>query len=1222
MKLERLILVNWGQMRPGNYEIGGMTLLTGETGSGKSTMLDAVQTVMTAAYKGMLSYNSAQDEVQQSQRRGKTKRNVESYVVGAEYSKFSRPEGAQGYLAAVFRPEPNEDGAKLFTAVIAASARVDGSGETRQAKQESFSMFLVDDAVLTYEDFMVDPERGKCVATEQIGRRLKGKYPRVLEFHDKKMDYLCALYGRFRGKPSVTRDEAFNAGKAWVQSIAYKPIGSVHELVRDEILDFDARQLQQDIERISGLMKEVSNLRKEGQRLQTSVKLLDNLSTALTKTTMAHEGALVHDLFTARLKLKLDDEQVAACDRTIAEASTKADKLNAEIAARKLDKDRLTDQQIEISARMLGIPGLQQKQDYEGRIANASRDARKVLRKLQEALVAAGLLDQRAQHIVEHPVVEGFADINERMQAVAEAYAKTPLDGLSQHLQSVTAALSADTLQPSQLTEIAEAFSSDSRTSLNTLFQALVGVESSLLLTLNTQLTLLDPRVTQANAAVTELDSQIATLAKGEVPYPPAIQLAVSRIRERYPEANVQVLCDVVEPASAGWQPAIEGYLGGARYNLIVDTKWEAKVLDFARERNLNVKVIQGSLCLENMHRRQLPEDSIVHELRSENQVAWAYLVDQYGPVIKVENSEALRRTSRGLTKDGKGAGSRTMFAVEEKKLVFGTAARAAQLESVKLEREAAKDRASSLTSTKETLTTLNRHLVGLKEPVFDAVALDTHAAEIEQAQQGLATLDLHGVEELKAALDDVKTQLSDLEVKDNNARDDVTRSEEAIKNNSEEKQSLANRRLSLLDALDSVVARVKSLTQVNSTLAYNGLSDKAAALLNRPGVTLAVAQGGAEQLPKPEAAFYHALEALSAFHLQCRSDEMFPDALAYGGASESFDASYARAVRLLESVDARLKSLRSIGLYNNQLELENAVKSFNDVFTKNFCVDIKDRVDEGIKTLRQMNKELENLKFGQDKFTIDWSRWEPELKEYLEFFAAVTQLTESSESLDLFGDNELSGKHVEIRDRLVALLLADDQERASKELLRIADYRNYRRYDIFNDSDSGGRIRLSQWGTGSGGQLETPAYIVRAAVVTNRLRIFEKGPSLKLLVNDESFSRMDEARARAVLEFLRDKLNLQIISAMPTRSTGAFKDEFSYEYSFTRLSPVENGELDFTTECDERVLKTDKMRELWEQQRQLAREKAKRQFDLAEPEFPGLVEPAEASAHAEGVVQ
>lgn len=56
MKLDRIVLVNWGQLRPGDYDLGNMTLLTGPTGAGKSTMLDGLQTIMTAAYQGSLAY--------------------------------------------------------------------------------------------------------------------------------------------------------------------------------------------------------------------------------------------------------------------------------------------------------------------------------------------------------------------------------------------------------------------------------------------------------------------------------------------------------------------------------------------------------------------------------------------------------------------------------------------------------------------------------------------------------------------------------------------------------------------------------------------------------------------------------------------------------------------------------------------------------------------------------------------------------------------------------------------------------------------------------------------------------------------------------------------------------------------------------------------------------------------------------------------------------------
>lgn len=294
---------------------------------------------------------------------------------------------------------------------------------------------------------------------------------------------------------------------------------------------------------------------------------------------------------------------------------------------------------------------------------------------------------------------------------------------------------------------------------------------------------------------------------------------------------------------------------------------------------------------------------------------------------------------------------------------------------------------------------------------------------------------------------------------------------------------------------------------------------------------------------------------------------------------------------------------LEGVGLYNNRNEVGKAERSFHDVFTKQFCVEIKAKVDDGVRTLRHMNAELQNLKFGTDRFTIDWSKWEPEFEDYYGFFKAVAELADSPDTVDLFAETTLSDKHQAVRDRLVKLLLDKDQERAERDLLRIADYRNYRRYEIWNESDSGGRIALSTWGTGSGGQLETPAYIVRAAVVTNRMKLFDKGPSLRLLVSDESFSRMDELRARAVLRYLRDSLGLQLISAMPTRGAGGLRPEFDREFSFSRAGvDAMNGELDFIIECDERHFKQDRMREMWDAHRERAREKARLAFEAKEP--------------------
>lgn len=1225
MKIDRLSLVNWGQLRPADYGWGDLTLLTGETGSGKSTMLDGLQTVMTAAYPGILNYNPGQNEVTQGQRRGKTKRSLESYVVGAEYSKFSRPEGAQGFMSAVFRPSKGEEHLKPFTALIAASALVDGTGNTRQAHLQHMAMAIVDDAALSYADFMLDVEAGECVEVSHIIQHLKAKYSRVQDFHDKKRDYLCGLYGRFRGKTGVTWDEAQHAAKAWVQSIAYQPIGSVHDLVRNEILNFDSKQLQQDIERIRGLMRQVTNLRQEGERLEKNVGRLGILQTAINKTTTTYEQHVVQDMLVARLRLKMDEETIAAKTRKIKTTRETVHQEKTKISSWGLRVDGLDKSRINLAARLQGIPANAKKQDLDKRLADATATARMTLATLTDSLAAAGTLEECAKALIARSVPAALPKLNAAVSAVARALGQTELPRMAEYREAVRAAGADAELNVERLFDLVQAFSG-TNTGITRVYETLVGSDESVSLAVAAETATLDKEIADARGTVRELGRQKALLAAGQVDYPREVRRALDLLREQYGQANVQVLCDLVDPKSDEWQPAIEGYMGAARFHLIVDSQWEAPALEFIRSKSLMATVVQGEFCVKNAAGKVLQQGSIVHDLSSANPVAWAYLVEQFGSVIKVSDadSEVLRFTSRGITLKGRGAGARTLYTCAVKEQVFGRKAREAALLRVTAELKIAEGEVSRLSRLKDELDAVKQLVQGIREPHFDALPLRTAAADISEARAALARLDLTELtditEELNRVIAEIgqfNTNIKAAEVNLVNLGNTITSAENAIK-------AVEANKLARLDALDQQIARMKHLVETNPQLTYTVLAAQV-----EDALTLGAADSAREALEtdkadahaKREERWLGAVrEALLEYNGQAKADERFADALPHLSEEAAFDQYYAPLVVLARTVSDTLESLRGIGLYTNRAELHEAEKSFHDVFTKQFCVEIKSKVDEGISTLRLMNKELENLKFGSDCFSIDWSTWEPEFQDYLSFFDAVTRLAESPETVDLFGETELSPKHIEVRDRLTKLLLDADQERATKELLRIADYRNYRRYDIWNNSESGGPIRLSEWGTGSGGQLETPAYIVRAAVVTNRLKLFEKGPSLKVLVSDESFAKMDEPRARAVLAFLRDNLDLQVISAMPTMKAGALKDEFNREYSFTRMGPVQHGELDFMFECDERIFKTDKMRELWARQRADVRQKTRQLFDEIEPE-PAVEPPSGVEASLAGAI-
>lgn len=1203
MKLDRLVLVNWGQLRPGNYDLSNMTLLTGPTGAGKSTMLDGLQTIMTAAYQGIVAYNPGQDEVQQGQRRGKSKRTLESFVVGAEYSRFSRPSGAQGYIAAVFRPDADEVLARPFTALVAVAARVDGAGERRDPKLERLVLVIVEDAALSVDEFFEDVELGECVAVEDIAKRLKAKYPKVAVYDDHKRDYLCGLYGRFRGRTSIAWDEAQNAAKAWSQSISYKPIGSVHELVRDDILEFDGKALQESITRISDLMRQVTSLKLEGKRIEATVTRLRDLRDAIGKTSNTFEEQVKLDLLLSRMQLAAGDERIAEerkaiqADKSVIERSEQKIKLQSQL------RKSVDDNRIAISGRLQGNAAHTEKQVLDARLERAAGAARDKLGELQASLHAAAQIKQVADRLVERPVPEEFPKLRASVTAVGRAIAQTNVERLSGLLDSIIATSSDDVLSVERLFQLASAFDGIDA-GLSELHSALGGTGESVLVATAMEATSLDQLIETTRKQRNELAERKQRLASGAGNYNRDTVLALERIREQMPDAGVQVLCDLVEPVSVEWQSAIEAYLDGARFNLIVKPEYEAPTIDFLKSWGSRSKVVQGKRCLEKADANRVPSDSIIHELRTEHPIAHAYLIEQYGPVVKVADSEALRGTPRGLTKDGKGSASMTMFACERRDLVLGRRAR----------EQALFETTESLTRIDQDLVRLGKlqnvlseyrgSLGGLKEPIFNAEPLAQHAGELDAVRRSLSQLDLTEVEQFRAELVRLEGVLAGHDVEIEAARAEVTLAGKRISDADQQIRTIEAGRYARVQEWETQIGRLKRLCESNPERTYSVMAQEVELLLVARALTLAELHAKLTRTRgQPEFLLGDVREALTEYNGAVRQEERFQSPLPHLPDATLFDPYYGPLVQLGLAVGALHRGLEGIGLYNHRAKVEEAEHSFHDVFTKQFCVEIKSKVDEGVRTLRQLNMELEKLKFGTDRFTIDWSKWEPEFQEYYTFFTAVAELADSPDTVDLFGETELSPKQIEVRDRLVKLLLDQDQERAARELLRIADYRNYRRYEIWNDSESGGRIALSAWGTGSGGQLETPAYIVRAAVVTNRMKLFDKGASLKLLVSDESFSKMDETRAKAVLRYLRDSLGLQIICAMPTRNAGGLRPEFDREYSYSRVNVPENGELDFILECDERVFQSDRMRELWERQRQEARQQAKLTFETAESE-------------------
>ena len=97
--------------------------------------------------------------------------------------------------------------------------------------------------------------------------------PEVVQRFEDKTSYLTHLYGAMMGKTAVSEAEAFRAAKSIVKAMAYKELGNVNDLVRDEILD--AHDFSRDLDKMRELMRSMASLKAEAERLQLNIERLE-----------------------------------------------------------------------------------------------------------------------------------------------------------------------------------------------------------------------------------------------------------------------------------------------------------------------------------------------------------------------------------------------------------------------------------------------------------------------------------------------------------------------------------------------------------------------------------------------------------------------------------------------------------------------------------------------------------------------------------------------------------------------------------------------------------------------------------------------------------------------------------------------------------------------------------------------------------------------------------
>ncbi|TVQ96645.1 MAG: hypothetical protein EA403_15855, partial [Spirochaetaceae bacterium] len=289
--LTRVRLINWHFFTDTTINVGQATLLAGDNGSGKSTIIDAIQYALVA-YINRITFNAAATD----RRAGRT---LESYCrckVGSESLDYVRGD-CISHVALEFRGD-----GRSFCAGVAVQAFRDGETKEAQWVLETGRLedlpFLQDDALLPVPRFkeLLRAQGGVPCATK---KDYSSRLTHLLHVHRRNADFNPYL-------------------EALVRSVNFTPFTSVHDFVCNYILEERALD-------ISAMRENLLNYREAEREADAVQRRIDWLKRVVESADQVERLArqIIHqNYYKLRLEREETESEIAATRRALAEAQS------------------------------------------------------------------------------------------------------------------------------------------------------------------------------------------------------------------------------------------------------------------------------------------------------------------------------------------------------------------------------------------------------------------------------------------------------------------------------------------------------------------------------------------------------------------------------------------------------------------------------------------------------------------------------------------------------------------------------------------------------------------------------------------------------------------------------------------------------------------------------------------------------------------------------------
>jgi uncharacterized protein YPO0396 len=1091
-RIETIRLVQWYHFQDETIPIGAGCLFLGDNGSGKSTILDALQLALVADLNEV-RFNQAANE--------KSRRTLYGYVrwkLGHEdetkggVARYGRG-AATTYILVEMRDE--EDPSADFTAGIALEAN---ESDTEVARFH----FVAPGLGVAEIPVLIPAPNGSGESYVRTLREIRA-WVRDLRGAQGWSDpgtYREEIRQRLGVLP-----ESFH--RLIVKALSFKPIGQVRQFVFDYLLDakpVDTAALQANLEHYKRLegearqaevrLEALEDIVREGERIRSEKRVVDSHRYLEARSDV--EGA---EIALNEIEVSLSATDADLQEQTLAHAGILEERRSLE---REHDRVRETLEGHEI---------YQQLRDLERQLDDVSRE----LREAEEADEQARRLLRRQGDALDRLLSEDARALRRRR---AELFEDDQLVGAEEAPEIV------ERLRSTLAVEGALA-GRDLATWERRLDKAMRAIDGAR--------HTIQREIDSAKEEGKALEAERKTLEAGRHRYPDGAEALLHLLGSKLKgKREPRPLCELIEVPNERWRDAVEGYLNTRRFDVIVAPEDYPRALALYERHKRDYPLPGrgpvfisgvGLVDIEKVERigARLERRSLAEQVETEDLYARAYADFVLGEVICVDDEQSLRKHRAAITDTV--MVYRNHVARQTPREVYirhyiGQAARTRRLREV----------SERLAQISELVISSSRDLewINAVRELVDRARLD--AARLPDLVARGATRPQLAAQhqrllEQRAGLD--RKEIASLEgLRESLARalaENATRRDEGLQRIAVDRDRLDRLRGSIPPKEAELAATRSALSEIVQAL------DPASV----PSFEERYQRERVERAPK---------QIHEVFERQRKSIE----GRITNWIRELLEKKVTYANRWGFACDTQIDTVDDFVAERDRW-LESELPAYREKIAQakekalvQLAEDIIFRLRENLvlarRQIEDLNRALKDVSFGSDsyQFTIEV---DPDHKAFHDLVMDAGRFEKES----LFGHSALNAPETErMLKELLDTLLEAEASRIKTDLEAKADYREYFRYDLkILHADGHYSLYDRVAADKSGGETQTPYYI---AILASMYRMYRSGkgaldgkPTAGMVLLDEAFGKMDESRIAATLDFAR-RLRLQLVLATP----------------------------------------------------------------------------------------